>query len=169
MINTFLNYYKKYLFTFIIDIFSAFLISAIGIIYPIVMRNLLNIYIPNKQLNNIIICGIILVLANIIHLGMKYFMDYKGHMLGIKMQLDMRKDIFSHLQNLPYNFYDNHSTGELITRTSNDLYSVSELAHHAPELLIGSITSIVFAFVYLATINIKLTLILLNKFAKTTT
>lgn len=90
---------------------------------------------------------------------LNYFIQYYGHVMGVKMQAQMRSDMFNHLEKLPYSFFDNHETGKIMSRMTNDLWDISELAHHGPENLIISTISIVASFIYLCTINWWMTLI----------
>ena len=92
-------------------------------------------------------------------MGLNYFIQYYGHVMGVKMQAQMRSDMFNHLEKLPYSFFDNHETGKIMSRMTNDLMDISELAHHGPENLLISSISIIASFVYLCTINWWLTLI----------
>jgi ABC-type multidrug transport system fused ATPase/permease subunit len=121
---------------------------------------MLNDYIPNKEFKLIIIFGSVLLALYFIKMALNYFIQYVGHLIGVKMQAQMRSDMFHHLQTLPYSFYDNHETGKIMARMTNDLNDISELAHHGPENVIISSISIVASFIYLATINIYLTLII---------
>ena len=132
----------------------------IGVVYPIVTRTMLNEFIPQKQYTLIIIFGSVLLGLYLVKMLLNYFIQYQGHMIGVKMQARMRSDMFNHLQKLPYKFYDNHETGKIMSRMTNDLFEVSELAHHGPENVIISVISILASFVYLMTINVWLTLII---------
>ena len=162
MIKRFISYYKPYKLTFAFDMFCSFGISMIGMIYPIITRLMLNDFIPNKKYDQIIKFGIILFFAYLIKALMKYFVDYYGHMVGTNMQADMRRELFNKLEKLPFSFYDNNETGNIISRMTNDLFDVSELAHHGPEMLFTSSVMLVFAFVYLFGINVKLTIIIFS-------
>ena len=138
---------------------ASFTISIIGIIYPIITRNMLNVFIPERKYSLIVIAGLGLFVIYFIRMQLMYFIQYYGHIMGVKMQAQMRSDMFSHLQKLPYKFYDNNETGKIMSRMTNDLMMVSELAHHGPENVIISSISIVASFAYLATINWKLAII----------
>ena len=159
MLKRFLKYYKPHKKIFALDMSASFLISIIGIIYPIITRNMLNRFIPEKQYNLIVISGVLLLSIYFIRMLLMYFIQYQGHMMGVKMQAQMRSDMFNHLQKLPYKFYDDNETGKIMARMTNDLMMVSELAHHGPENIIISSISIIASFTYLATINWKLALI----------
>ena len=160
MFKRFISYYKPHKKLFILDMTAALLVSLIGILYPIVTRTMLGDFIPNKKYNLIITAGVILLALYIIRMLLNYFIQYKGHEMGVMMQAAMRRDMFEHLEKLPFSFYDDNETGKLMSRMTNDLMDVSELAHHGPENIIISSISIIASFVYLSTINIWLTLII---------
>ncbi len=160
MFKRFISYYKPHKKIFALDMSAAFLVSFIGIVYPIVTRTMLNDLIPNKKFKMIFIFGTVLLTLYFIRMLLNFFIQYQGHVMGVKMQAQMRRDMFTHLEKLPYSFYDNHETGKLMSRMTNDLMDISELAHHGPENLIVSTITILTSFIYLSTINIWLTLII---------
>ena len=160
MLKRFISYYKPHKKMFILDMLAALFISLIGMVYPVVTRNMLNDYIPNKMYITIIIAGVSVLILYIIRLLLRYFVQYYGHMIGVRMQSQMRKDLFGHLQKLPFTFYDNNETGRIMTRITSDLFEVCELAHHGPENLLISSVMIILSFTYLATIDWVLTLII---------
>lgn len=160
MFKRFIAYYKPHKKLFFLDMGASFLVSVIGIVYPIVTRNMLNEYIPNKNYQMIVFAGVTVLLLYFVRMLLRYFIQYQGHMMGVKMQAQMRSDMFNHLEKLPYSFYDNHETGKIMSRLTNDLMDISELAHHGPENIIISVISIVTSFVYLAMINFWLTMII---------
>ncbi|MBQ3639670.1 MAG: ABC transporter ATP-binding protein, partial [Clostridia bacterium] len=160
MLKRFISYYRPHRLVFWLDLFAALGVSLIGALYPMVTRRMLNVYIPDRQYKMILIMGLSLLAIYIVRMLLNYFMQYYGHVMGVRMQQQMRREMFRHLETLPYRFYDDHETGKLMSRITNDLMDVSELAHHGPENLIISAISIVVSFVYLSTINIWLTLII---------
>ena len=160
MLKRFLSYYKPHIRIFILDMLASLLVALSGIVYPVVTRRMLNDFIPGEKYNLIIIWGVALLFIYIIRMLLNYFIQYKGHLMGVKMQAQMRKEMFLHLQKLPFSFYDNHETGKIMSRMTNDLQNVSELAHHGPENVIISSISIIVSFCYLCTINVWLTLII---------
>ena len=160
MLKRFISYYKPHKKMLALDMLAALLISLIGMVYPIVTNNMLNEYIPKKMYTTIVIAGIIVLSLYFLRLLMRYFVQYYGHVIGVKMQSQMRKDLFDHLQKLPFSFYDNNETGRIMTRITSDLFEVCELAHHGPENLLISSVMIVFSFTYLMTIDWILTLII---------
>lgn len=160
MLKRFLSYYKPHKLVFTLDMLSSLGVSLIGIVYPMVTRTMLNDLIPNRNYRMIVIFGMALLLLYFVKMLLNYFVQYVGHVMGVKMQAQMRRDMFNHLEKLPYSFYDNHETGKIMSRMTNDLMDISELAHHGPENIIISTISIVASFIYLSTINIYLTLII---------
>ncbi|GAA0177642.1 ABC transporter ATP-binding protein [Clostridium sediminicola] len=159
MIKKFSKYYKSQKKLFIIDFICAFLVAAADLFYPMITREIINKVIPNKQLKMLFILAALLLVVYIIKLTCNYVMDYWGHVLGVRMQYEMRKDIFSHLQELPFSYFDDNKTGIIMSRIVNDLTEISELAHHGPEDLFISIVVILGSFIALSTINIPLTII----------
>ena len=159
LLRRFTAYYRPHKKLFAMDMTAALLVSVIGVIYPIITRTMLNTLIPDRNYRMILIFGLTLLVLYFIKMMLNYFIQYQGHMMGVYMQARMRTDLFAHLETLPYSFFDNHETGKIMTRMTNDLFEVVELAHHGPENLIISVLSMSFAFVYLCTIDIYLTLI----------
>ena len=160
MLKRFIGYYKPHIKLFILDMLASLTISLTGIIYPIITRKMLNDLIPNKRYRAVVIFGVALLAVYFVRMLLNYFVQYYGHVMGVKMQAQMRSDMFCHLEKLPYGFFDDHETGKIMSRMTNDLMDISELAHHGPENVIISLVSIVVSFVYLAGINIWLTLII---------
>ncbi len=160
MFKRFIQYYKPHKKMLALDMTAAFLISVIGMVYPIVTREMLENFIPNKMYRAIVIAGLIVLTLYVIRMLLRYFVQYYGHMIGVKMQSQMRVDLFNHLQKLPFGFYDNNETGRIMTRMTSDLFEVCELAHHGPENLLISSVMIILSFIYLWTIDPILTLII---------
>ncbi|MDN5342721.1 ABC transporter ATP-binding protein/permease [Oceanotoga sp. DSM 15011] len=159
MLKRFAEYYKPHKFLFIIDMTAAFLISVSDLVYPLISRYILNDLIPNKNLNKIIFFGIFLTVLYLVRMFLEYVVGYWGHVLGVKIQYDMRKDLYQHLQKLSFKFYDNNKTGHIMSRIVNDLFEISEVAHHGPENLFISSIKVIGSFIILLFINVKLTLI----------
>ncbi len=159
MLKRFMAYYKPHKLLFFFDMLASLAVAAIAITYPMITRTMLNTYIPDNNIRMVIICGGALLCVYLLRMGLKYFIQYYGHVMGVKMQAQMRSDMFNHLEKLPYSFFDNHETGKIMSRMTNDLMDISELAHHGPENLLISSISIIASFVYLCTINWWLTLI----------
>ena len=160
MLKRFLSYYKPHKKIFALDMGASFLVSTIGIFYPMVTRTMLNDLIPNRNYRMVVLFALMLLGLYLVRMLLNYFIQYQGHVMGVKMQAQMRRDMFVHLEKLPYRFYDDHETGKIMSRMTNDLMDISELAHHGPENLIISVISILTSFAYLSTINFYLTLII---------
>ena len=161
MFKRFVHYYKNHKLILTLDMIAAFLIAVTGIGYPIITRIMLNTWIPAGEMKYIIIGGLSLVGIYLIRMGLRFFVQYYGHVMGVRMQGEMRTDLFNKLQKLPYSYFDTHETGVIMSTMTNDLFEISELAHHGPEnLFIASFTAIG-AFTYLMLIDWLLGLILL--------
>jgi len=160
MLKRFLHYYRPHLKMLTLDMLASLLISIIGMVYPIVTNKMLNIYIPQKMYSTIVLAGLLVLALYVVRMLLRYFVQYYGHVIGVKMQSQMRLDLFSHLEKLPFRFYDNHETGRIMTRITSDLFEVCELAHHGPENLLISSVMIVLSFTYLCMIDPILTLII---------
>jgi len=165
ILKNFISYYKPYKFLFFADMFCALILSMIDLVFPLIVRYLLNdVYVlsdANKIIKYVIYVGIALLIMYIVRYFCQYFITSWGHIMGAKMETDMRKDIFDNLQKQSFSYYDEASTGKLMSRIVTDLFDISELAHHGPEDVFISILKIVGSFVILAGINSRITLILL--------
>ncbi len=162
MIRKFISYYKPHKKLFFIDMFFAFLISAIDLVFPMVSREIVNNIIPNRQLDLLIKWSVVLMVLFIIRYIGDYIVAYWGHVLGVYIEYDMRKELFAHLQTLPFSYYDNTKTGHIMSRLVNDLRDVVELAHHGPEDLFISIVMLIGSFILLLRIEWRLTLIVFS-------
>lgn len=160
MIKKFISYYRPYKKLFFLDMFVAFIAATCDLVFPMMTRNLVNDSIPNKNLRMVVVFGVTLLVIYIIKAACTYFMQYYGHVMGVRMQGDMRKEMFLRLQKLPNSYFDNNKTGDLMSRMINDLMEISELAHHGPEDLFISLVMLLGSFGILCTINIPLTIII---------
>lgn len=165
LLKKFIKYYKPYKGLFFMDMLCATTLSGIDLLFPIVVRYLLNdVYVlkdSNVIMKSIIIVGISMLLLYVLRYFCQYFITSFGHIMGAKMEANMRSDIFEHLQKLSFSYYDNTNTGKLMSRIVTDLFDISELAHHGPEDLFISLLKIVGSFLILSSININLTFILI--------
>ena len=159
MLKKFIKYYKPHRGLFILDITCALLIAVADLVYPMATRNIVNNVIPNKNIPLIFKYGMILTLLYVVRMFFEYLVGYYGHVLGVRMEYDMRVELFSHLQKLSFSFYDNTKTGHIMSRVVNDLFDIAEIAHHGPENLFLSTIKIIGSFILLWSINYKLTLI----------
>jgi len=160
MIREFIKYYKPHKKLFMFDMFCSFLIALTDLFYPIITKNIINVYVPNRQLRLVLIWAGVILALYLAKMGLNYFVSYWGHVVGVRMQGDMRKDMFRKLQKLPFSFFDENKTGTVMSRLINDLMDVSELAHHGPEDLFLSVIMFIGSFIALSSINIYLTLII---------
>ncbi len=160
-IKRFFQYYKPHKKLFVIDLICSFIISVCNMFYPMIARNIMNDYVPNGNLKLLIVWAIVLAVIYIIKSILTYVVGYWGHVLGVRLQGDMRQDLFRHIQTLPFSFFDENKTGNIMSRIINDLFEVSELAHHGPEDVFNSFISIIGALVMLCLINPWLALIVL--------
>ena len=160
MIKKFISYYKPYRGLFFTDLIVATIATLCNLIYPMMTRALVNDAIPNKEIKVIGIFAVILMVLYLVKAGCCYFMQYFGHLVGVGMQGDMRRDMFKHLEKLPNSYFDNTKTGDLMSRMINDFMDISELAHHGPEDLFISIIMFLGSFIILSTINLPLTILI---------
>lgn len=160
MLKKFVSYYKPYKKLFFLDLFVATISALCDLFYPMITREIANNSIPNREIRAIGIFAGVLLVIYLIKMLCAYFMQYWGHLVGVGMQADMRRDIYKHLQNLTIRYFDNNQTGSIMSRIVNDLQDISELAHHGPEDLFISFFMIIGAFAMLIRINIQLTLII---------
>ena len=160
-IKRFFKYYKPHKKLFLIDLICSFTISVCNMFYPMIARAIMNDYVPNKNLQLMIVWGIVLAGIYAVKGVLTFVVGYWGHVLGVRIQGDMRRDLFRHIETLPFSFFDENKTGNIMSRILNDLFEVSELAHHGPEDVFNSFLSIIGAIVMLCVINPWLGLIVL--------
>ena len=165
MLKRFLSYYRPHRLIFTLDMIASLLVALVGIVYPMITREMINRFtsedfVLEEEYKTIIMAGVGLLLLYIVRMLMNFFIQYYGHVMGVRMQAQMRSDMFRHLEKLPYSFYDSHETGKIMSRMTSDLMDISELAHHGPENILISSISVIVSFVYLSTINLWLTLII---------
>ena len=168
MLKRFIGYYKPYKGMFALDMTASLLIAVIGMVYPILTNMILRNIVPDSTLEEtrkitlIIILGAILVACYFIRMGLRYFVQYYGHVIGVKMQADMRREMFTKLEKLPFSYYDEHETGKIMSRMTNDLMDVSELAHHGPENFFICGISLILSLTYLFYLNWIFALVILG-------
>lgn len=159
-IRQFVTYYKPHMHLFALDIICAFFIAVIDLVYPMLSRTILNDYLPTEdsQLRPFILMIAIILLLYMIRAVLEYVVNYWGHILGVRMEYDMRKQLFAHLQKLSFKYYDKTRTGHIMSRMINDLNEMSELAHHGPEDIFLSVIMLVGAFIMMMIVQWKLAL-----------
>ena len=159
MIKQFISYYKPHKWLFILDMVAATFIAATDLIFPQITRTFINDILPNNDMERLVKVAIAMFFLYIFRFVMDYVVGFYGHLLGVKMEYDMRKDMFSHLQKLSFKYYDETKTGHIMSRLVNDLNEISELAHHGPEDIFISGLMLLGSFGLLLNVNVKLTLI----------
>ena len=160
MIKKFISYYKPHMGLFTLDMLCAVAVALCNLYYPTLARKIINDYSLRDDLKPIVIGALLLLGVYLVKALGTYIMGYYGHVVGIRMQKDMRRDLFDKYQRLPFSYFDDHKTGDLLSRLTGDLQNVSELAHHGPENLFLAVLMFVGAFVILVNINATLTLIM---------
>ena len=160
MLKKFIVYYKPYVKLFVLDLLCAFFIAAVDLVYPLISKYALQTLLPAGAFRAFYVWMIILVAAYLVKGAFQFFVTYKGHMLGVYMETDMRRDLFSHLQKLSFRFYDKNRTGSLMSRVISDLFEVVELAHHGPEDLFISIITLVGSLIIMFSIRWELALVI---------
>jgi ATP-binding cassette subfamily B protein len=157
----FLSYYRPYLWWFIADLACAMLAAGISLTFPLLIRFIVKEVLPDTAGIALGTLGglVALMLAmTLVEYGCNYFITFYGHVMGARMEYDLRNELFEHLQKLSFSYYDNQKIGQIMSRITNDLFEITELYHHGPEDLLISLTKLAGAFVILLGINPRLTL-----------
>ena len=158
----FFSYYKPYSGLFFADMFFAIMGAAVTLVIPLIIRYITGtviFYEANEALRVILKLALVMVGLVLLEAYCNFFIAYQGHIMGAKMEYDMRNEIFAHYQRLSFNFFDDQKVGQLMSRVTNDLFEIAELFHHGPEDIVISIIKFIGSFIILASINIKLTLV----------
>ncbi len=160
MFKKFCSYYKPHWKLFTLDLICAFLVAICNLVYPTLTRSIMNDYVPNKNLQALIIVAVVLLVIYIVKSLLNFVIQYWGHMVGVRIQGDMRKELFMHLEALPFSYFDENKTGTIMSRIINDLMDIAELAHHGPEDIFLSLITLIGSCILMAvTIDPWLTLI----------
>ena len=158
-LRIFASYYKPHWKLFLLDMVCALLICIVDLLFPMVSREAMQNLLPNRLFTAFFLVMAALALAYVLK-GVFYFIvTYWGHLLGVRMEADIRRDLFSHMQDLSFSFYDKNRTGQLMSRVTGDLFEITELAHHGPEDLFISSVTILGAFCIMLTIQWQLALV----------
>ena len=154
-----LSYYKPYIGTFLLDMFFAVVASAIALVVPLIVRYITSevIYLEEGAKERIIQLGILLIILVVIQFLSNFYITNIGHVMGAKMEYNMRAEIFEHYQKLSFSFFDDQKVGQLMSRITNDLFDITELLHHGPENIVISLIKIIGAFIILFGISKYLT------------
>ena len=163
VLKQFLPYYKPYIGFIIIDLLCAALSTVCELIFPLIVRYITNTAMSSAEtlmLSTVIKLGAVYLMLRLIDTLANYYMAYIGHVTGTRLETDMRRDLFSHLQKLSFNFYNNTKVGQIMSRVTNDLFDITEFSHHFPEELFIASIKIIGAFIILGRINLGLTAII---------
>ena len=159
MIRRFFSYYKPHKRLFFIDFSSAIIVAVLELAFPLVVQWFIDTLIPGGDWLEIVWVSIGLLLIYLLSTGLQYIVNYLGHKLGINIETDMRQELFQHVQRQSFRYFDNTKTGHIISRITNDLFDIGELAHHGPEDLFIAVMTFFGAFWIMLTINVKLALV----------
>ena len=160
VLKKFASYYKPYIGLFVMDLFCALLVAAVDLVYPLLSNYALKTLIPENKIEAFVWLMVILTAAYLLRGFLQFVIAYWGHLLGVYMETDMRRELFGHLQKLSFRFYDKHRTGELMSRVISDLFEVVELAHHGPEDLFISCITLIGSIIVMFTFQWKLALVI---------
>jgi len=162
LVRKFLPYYKKYKWILFLDLFCASLTTVCELVLPMIVREITEAAttVDGVTVELILRCGFLYIALRIIDTAANFYMASVGHIMGTKIETDMRRDLFGHLQKLSFSYYDNTKVGTLMSRITTDLFDVTEFAHHCPEEIFISGIKIICSFVILCTMNVYLTLII---------
>ncbi len=158
-LSIFLSYFKPHKKLFLLDMCCAILVAAIDLAFPIITRTAINEWLPDKSYQIFFTVMSIVIGAYVLRSVMNYIICYWGHTFGIRVEADIRRDLFSHMQDLGFDFYDKNRTGQLMSRLTSDLFELTELAHHGPEDTIISCVTIVGALAVMFSIQWRLALV----------
>ena len=161
LLKRFASYYRPHWKLFALDMFCAFCVASLELTFPVITRHMLRTVIPARNISMLLWLAGALILLYLLVTGFHYIINYWGHTVGVRMEADMRKHVFSHLQTLSFKFYDDSRTGQLMSRIMNDLNEITELAHHGPENVFLSFTMLTGSVVVLSTIEWRLTVAIL--------
>ena len=159
LLRIFLSYFKPHRKLFAMDMFCAILVAAVDLAFPLVSRTAMNELLPQAAYRTFFIVMGVMAIAYFVRAVLYYIICYWGHTFGIRVEADIRRDLFSHMQTLGYEFYDHNRTGQLMSRLTSDLFEITELAHHGPEDLVISVLTIVGALVVMFSIEWRLALV----------
>ena len=158
-LRIFLSYFKPHGKLFALDMTCALLIALIDLAFPLVSRAAMYQWLPDKRYSIFFVAMLIVTVGFLLRALLFYVVAYWGHTFGIRVEADIRRDLFRHMQEMGYDFYDTNRTGQLMSRLTTDLFEVTELAHHGPEDLFISIVTIIGALIVMFTVQWRLALV----------
>jgi ATP-binding cassette subfamily B protein len=159
VIKRFFEYYRPHWKLLVVDIISVLFFSVLSLVLPVILQKLIDDIIPRRDLRGIVVVSLVLAVLFLLKAVFRFGQAYYGHMMAQKLERDMRRDFFYHLQKLSFAFFDDRKTGDIMSRVTNDISKVNEMSNHAPEDIFSSILMIGGSFAFLVSLNIKLTLI----------
>ena len=159
LMRIFLSYFKPHRRLFAMDMLCAIIVAAVDLAFPLVSRTAMNDLLPRNAYTTFFIVMGVMAAAYLLRAFLYYVICYWGHTFGIRVEADIRRDLFSHMQSLGYEFYDRNRTGQLMSRLTSDLFEITELAHHGPEDLVISLLTIVGALIVMFSIEWRLALV----------
>lgn len=155
------QYFRPHRGLFVLDLSCALVMALIDLTFPLVARSAMNQLLPARQFDTFFMVMIIVAAAFVVRAGMNYIITYWGHMFGVRVEADLRDDLFRHMQSLDFKFFDNNRTGQLMNRMTGDLFEITELSHHGPEDLFVAFVTIVGAICIMFTVQWQLALVIL--------
>ena len=156
MLKQFFSYYRPYKRLFYLDFGCAILAATLELAFPVVVNRVINKLLPTGNWALIVTVSLSLLFLYMVNTVLQYIVVYFGHTLGVNIETDMRRELYSHLQKQPFSYYDNKKTGKLMARLTTDLFEISEVAHHGPEDIFITLITLIGAFVIMLTIHVKL-------------
>ncbi|WFD09811.1 ABC transporter ATP-binding protein [Tepidibacter hydrothermalis] len=162
MIKEFIKYYKPHRSLFILDFTCAFIMSLMNLVFPVFTKKIIDDLLPSGNMKKIMYFGILLLTLYILRAILQFIVDYWGHTLGVRIEYDMRRKLFKHINKLSFSYFDKVKTGQIMSRIVNDLNQISELAHHGPEDLFIALVTFLGSFFIMLTLNIKMTLVIFS-------
>jgi len=157
VLKTFISYYKNHKLLFYLDLVAASIMSGLNLLFPIITGKFIDDYIPNQNMRMITVFGIVLVGLYLIRMACNYFVNYYGHVMGTRIERDMRIDLFKKIQTLDSDYFDDHKTGSIMTYIVGHLRDISEMSHHTPENIFVSFIMIIGSFIIMINIHIIFT------------
>ena len=155
------QYFRPHRGLFVLDLSCAFIMALIDLAFPLVARSAMNQLLPARQFDTFFMVMIIVAAAFVVRAGMNYIITYWGHMFGVRVEADLRDDLFRHMQSLDFKFFDSNRTGQLMNRMTGDLFEITELSHHGPEDLFVAFITIIGAICIMFTVQWQLALVIL--------
>ncbi len=160
-IKRFISYYKPHRKLFFLDMTCAFFVAMLGLVFPLITRRIMNSTIPQGNIRELAFLAVLLICIYFAIAMLNYFINYQGHMMGVRIEADIREDLFAHLQKLSFKYYDNNRTGQIMSKILTDLFDITELAHHGPEDIFISVVMFFGSSIILFSIEWRLTLCIL--------